>query len=84
MNREDGHDTNLISREPNPSSELRRGIPRVTRVIAKRVEHVDHEEIVDCDLLFIESSHVVRIGGDVNYEILELMPPQAESNYPLA
>jgi hypothetical protein len=32
------------------------------------------KEFEDCDLLFIDSSHVVEIGGDVNYEILEMIP----------
>ena len=29
------------------------------------------------DILFIDSSHVVRIGGDVLYELLEILPQLA-------
>jgi hypothetical protein len=32
------------------------------------------EQLEDGDILFIDSSHVVRIGGDVNFEILEVLP----------
>ena len=38
------------------------------------MQSVDLKESEDCDLLFIDSSHVVKIGGDVNYEILEIIP----------
>jgi len=74
MNQQDGHDSQFVAIEPFPNPLLRQGIPGLTRLIEKRVQQVDPEEIIDCDLLFIDSSHVVRIGGDVNYEILELVP----------
>lgn len=74
MNQQDGHESQFIAIEPFPNPFLRQGIPGLTRLIEKQVEQVDSEEIIDCDLLFIDSSHVVRIGGDVNYEILELVP----------
>ncbi len=32
------------------------------------------EELTSGDLLFIDSSHTVRPGGDVNYLILEVLP----------
>jgi hypothetical protein len=31
-------------------------------------------ELEENDILFIDSSHTVRIGGDVNFEILEILP----------
>lgn len=74
INQQEGHFSELVAIEPFPKPDLRQGIPGLTRLIEKRVEQVDAEDIIDCDLLFIDSSHVVRIGGDVNYEILELVP----------
>ena len=32
------------------------------------------EELVENDILFIDSSHVVRIGGDVNFLYLDVLP----------
>ncbi len=52
-------------------------MPEIARVIAKGVEDCDlslFESLGDGDILFIDSSHVVRIGGDVVYEILDLLP----------
>ena len=52
-------------------------MPEIARVIAKGVEECDlslFDSLGDGDILFIDSSHVVRIGGDVVYEILELLP----------
>ncbi|AGA70304.1 hypothetical protein Desdi_2892 [Desulfitobacterium dichloroeliminans LMG P-21439] len=46
-------------------------------IINMPVEEVDltiFEELEENDILFIDSSHTVRIGGDVNYEILEILP----------
>lgn len=52
-------------------------LPRVTRFINQRVELLDvdfFESLEKNDVLFIDSSHTVRIGGDVNYLILEVLP----------
>ena len=74
MNQKEGYVSQFVAIEPFPKQDLRQGIPGLTSLIEKRVEQVDPEEITDCDLLFIDSSHIIGIGGDVNYEILELVP----------
>lgn len=46
-------------------------------LIKKPVETIDIEmfkELKENDILFIDSSHVCKIGSDVNFEILELLP----------
>ena len=46
-------------------------------VIRKRVEQADKTlflELAENDLLFIDSSHIIRPQGDVLYEYLELLP----------
>jgi hypothetical protein len=46
-------------------------------VIRKRVEDIDvafFSELVEDDVLFIDSSHVIRPEGDVLFEYLELLP----------
>jgi len=52
-------------------------LPSLTRLIAQRVELSDlsiFEELGHDDVLFIDSSHTVRIGGDVNFLFLEVLP----------
>lgn len=48
-----------------------------TNLIADRVEMVDpniFEELQENDILFIDSSHVVKIGDDVNFLFLDIIP----------
>ena len=75
MNGTEGVRCELVAIEPFPGKELRKGFPGFTRLIEDKVQSVALSEFENCDLLFIDSSHVVKIGGDVNYEILEIIPP---------
>jgi hypothetical protein len=71
-----GH-TKLVCIEPYPDEVLRRGFPGLTSLIPKKVQDVElsyFEELGPGDILFIDSSHVARIGGDVNYLYLEVIP----------
>jgi len=74
MNQEAGHECELVTIDPKPNQSVRNGFPGLSTLIEKKVETVPLDDIVDCDLLFVDSSHVVKIGGDVNYEILEIVP----------
>ncbi len=74
MNEAEAGRCELVAIEPFPGQELRKGFPGFTRLIENKVQSVALSEFEDCDLLFIDSSHVVKIGGDVNYEILEIIP----------
>jgi len=47
------------------------------RLIRDQVQHLDFalfEALEPGSLLFIDSSHTVKVGGDVNYLILEVLP----------
>jgi hypothetical protein len=69
--------TKLMCIEPYPSDTLAEGFPGLTSLIPKKVQDVDlalFEELSSGDILFIDSSHVVKIGGDVNYLFLEVIP----------
>jgi len=69
--------TELVSIDPYPDSVVRGGLPGRTSLIPKRVEEVDLDvfgRLESNDVLFIDSSHVVRCGGDVNYLFLEVIP----------
>ena len=67
----------LICIEPFPQDFLRRGFPQLRSLIEKKVEDIDLEffsQLDSGDILFIDSSHTVKIGGDVNYLFLEVLP----------
>lgn len=71
-----GH-TDLTCIEPYPDEVLKAGFPGLTSLIPKKVQEVEldrFEELGPNDILFIDSSHVVKIGGDVNYLFLEVLP----------
>ena len=68
---------NLTAVECNPNPVLKNGFPGLTRLIDKRIEEIDMKELTDLnenDIFFIDSSHTVRIGGDVTYLFLEILP----------
>ena len=74
--RENGN-TSLLTVEPYPEDFLTERARGLVSVIQKKVEDLDLSyftrlEAGDC--LFIDSSHAVRIGGDVNFLFLEVLP----------
>ena len=63
--------------DPYPRSIIENGLPALTRLVKERVELLDvnfFDRLGEHDVLFIDSGHVVRIGGDVNYLILDVLP----------
>jgi len=77
LNKEDGVKTELFAVEPYPNVTLKKGFPGLTELIQKPVEQVDLDyfsQLGENDILFIDSSHVVKIGSDVNYLYLEVLP----------
>jgi hypothetical protein len=66
----------FVSIEPYPLYFMS-SIPNLTRLIKKKVENVDLSELRKLgknDILFIDTSHVIRTGGDVNYLMLDVLP----------
>lgn len=77
VNEEDGVETEVISIDPYPNAVIAKGIIGLTTLINRHVEEVNLEtfqELDESDILFIDSSHVVKIGNDVVYEYLEILP----------
>ena len=67
----------LICVEPFPLDFLLKGFPGLRSLIEKKVEDVELDffsQLQSGDILFIDSSHTVKIGGDVNYLFLEVLP----------
>ena len=74
---ETGAEADFTAIEPHPRPFLRKGLPGLTRLIEKRIQDVptsEFERLEANDILFIDSSHVLAIGSDVHYELLEVVP----------
>ncbi len=72
---ETGKNTDITCIEPYPSATLLK-MQEIT-VLQKKVQDCDFEifeELEANDLLFIDSSHTVKPGSDVNFLILEVLP----------
>ena len=70
-------DSSLICIEPFPREFLREGFPGLQSLIEQKVQDIDLDffaQLESRDILFIDSSHTVKIGGDVNYLFLEVLP----------
>lgn len=67
----------FVSIEPYPPDYLNPPPAEVSRMVVEelqRVPRAEFEALGDGDLVFIDSSHVARIGSDVVYEYLEILP----------
>ncbi|MEE4272582.1 MAG: class I SAM-dependent methyltransferase [Thermoanaerobaculales bacterium] len=72
-----GRGCRITAIEPYPRPFLLGDLPELDELVQERVETVDmgrFAELEAGDILFIDSSHVVRTGGDVVYEFLEVIP----------
>lgn len=71
-----GQECEFISIDPYPP-EFVSNLPGLNKLIKKPVQEVElalFESLGTDDILFIDSSHVVRTGSDVVYEYLEILP----------
>lgn len=69
--------TQLIAMEPYPNDVLKRGFPGLSSLIVKPIQEVpiaEFQRLQAGDILFIDTSHVVKTKGDVNYLFLEVLP----------
>lgn len=67
----------LIAIEPFPKKVLKMGFPGLTELIPKKIQDVplsDFNKLTENDILFIDSSHVLKIGSDVQYNFFEIIP----------
>jgi hypothetical protein len=63
--------------DPFPSNIIKKNLPEVSKIIIEKVENVDEtifSALVENDILFIDSGHTIKTGGDVNFLILEILP----------
>lgn len=73
-NRGEGHPCHFTCIEPYPRPFLTGAQWPDYRLIIEKVQDVDLAVFDDTDILFIDSSHVSKIGSDVNHEMFEILP----------
>ena len=74
-NAAEGHPLNIICIEPHPYEKLYT-IPGI-QVISKEVQDIEislFQQLEIGDVLFIDSTHIVKIDGDVPFLYLEVLP----------
>lgn len=76
-NRQDGHQTRLISCDPYADKEAAGqvdGLAELRPIAAESLEASEYAALGSGDILFIDSSHTVRLGGDVVHLLCEVIP----------
>lgn len=67
----------LLALEPYPNPTLKAGFPGLTRLIDQKVQGVDlclFDKLRKNDILSIDSSHLAKIGSNVKYQYLQILP----------
>lgn len=76
-NLEHGDAPDLTAIDPFPQEILRQGVPGLSRLIEDKVQSVSMSTFTSLkagDILFIDSTHALREGGDVQREYCEILP----------
>jgi hypothetical protein len=77
-NRAEGHETRLVSCDPHAARDTRiDGLAEILPVAAENLDPSLYGDLAENDILFIDSSHTVRIGGDVVHLLTEVIPSLA-------
>ena len=79
-NAADGHPLELEVYDPFPSvvGDALPGLGRLERLLAQDVPPHAFERLQAGDVLFVDTTHTVKVGGDVNFIVLEVLPRLAE------
>jgi hypothetical protein len=76
-NKENGIEGFFTAIEPYPADNLKKGFEGLSELMVTKVEDVAEgrfKQLQANDILFIDSSHTVKIFGDVNYLFLNILP----------
>jgi hypothetical protein len=67
----------LVAVDPFPPANLKEGFPGLSEVVEARVQDVGLDLFTSLqtgDVLFIDSTHALKAGGDVQFEYCEILP----------
>lgn len=77
-NREEGKDAEFIVVDPYPRKSLENILEKHgSYIVQEKCENLDKNfflQLKSNDILFIDSTHVVKTGGEVNFLVLEVLP----------
>lgn len=76
-NRAEGHETEFVSIDPYPNPIIQLNPPGLTQFLETPLEEVDptlFDGLGKNDILFIDSTHVIKPGNDVDFEYFSLIP----------
>jgi hypothetical protein len=76
-NRRDGVTTELVSYEPYPRGNVPSDTPGLSALHPVRAQDVplsEFEALGASDILFVDTTHAVKLAGDVNFVVLEVLP----------
>lgn len=76
-NAEEKNPCDFTAIEPYANQMIKSGVPGLSRLIEEKAQGVPMQEFLklgENDVLFIDSSHALQIGSDVQYEYLEIIP----------
>jgi predicted O-methyltransferase YrrM len=76
-NERDGVSATLVSVDPEPRIELDQGLDGLSKLELTSTTELPLERFLELDsgdVLFVDTSHVVKMGSEVNYLILEVLP----------
>ena len=75
-NERQGHPTRVECFDPHPSvvSAATPGVARLEPVPAQSVPLAEFEALEAGDVLFVDTTHTVKVGSDVNFVVLDVLP----------
>jgi hypothetical protein len=76
-NARDGDATELVAVDPAPRTEVSHGVAGIARVELRDARELPPERFAELeagDVLFIDTSHIVKLGSEVNWLVLEVLP----------
>lgn len=81
LNKQDNYPCNFTAIEPYPPQFLKTNLSDSFELVEEPLQKIPlefFEKLKSGDILFIDSSHVCKIGSDVQYEFLSILPCLAE------
>ena len=75
--KENNIDCELIAIEPYPWGFLKTGFLGLKKLISKKIQEIpliEFDQLKRNDIFFVDTSHVLKIGSDVQYLFLEILP----------
>jgi predicted O-methyltransferase YrrM len=76
-NAEEGSTVDVVAFDPEPRTDVRAALAGIGRLEERDCRTLDprwFDRLGDGDVLFVDTSHVVKLGSEVNWLVLEVLP----------